>query len=85
MVKDKNSAYPYKCYIVYSTGPYSGMSIIGATDANHANELIRRFKEVDANNVANSYGYSYVDEYDVIDGVVSENDGILHYGISYSG
>lgn len=86
MVKDKNNAYPYKCYIVEPRlGCYGGKAIVGATDANHANELIRKFKELDTHNESDSNGYDYVDEYDVIEGVVSERDGILHYGIYYHG
>ena len=75
----------YKVYIVQSKTCYHGMSLIGANSAEEANDIIDKFVEWDKKNECDSWGYMHVDESDIIEGVYSEEKGIVHYGIYYGG
>lgn len=75
--------YQYKVYKISPFGSYSGNSLVAAESAKEANEFIKSFKRVDKENNNNSFGYSFVDEDDVLDYVRSSVIGIIDYGITY--
>ena len=75
----------YKVYIVDSKAHYHGMSLVAANNAQEAQRIIDRFRESDKNNECDSWGYENVGESDIVDGVWSEYDGIIYYGIRYGG
>ena len=64
---------------------YAGFALVAAENAERANQFISYFKERDSSNRSNSRGYSFIDESDVIEGIYSEDDGILKYDIFYCG
>lgn len=64
---------------------YSGEAFVGANTAEEANDHIRYFKECDKNNFSNSWGYSYVTEDDIEPHLFTDINGIITYGIWYSG
>ena len=76
-------------YNVYEISPcsfyYRGMSLVAAETVEEANEFIDCFISVDSDNGCNSFGYSHVDELDIIDHLYSDEKGIILYGISYNG
>ena len=67
----------YKVYISRSACYYGGISLIAANSAEEANKKIERFKQSDIGNKYDSWGYTSVDEDDVLEGAYSENDGIM--------
>ena len=76
----------YKVYIINPLlSCYCGASFVAAKTAQKANEFIKSFKKSDPDNKCNSYGYSFVDEEDALNGIYSDDEGIVHMGISYSG
>lgn len=75
----------YKVYEVRSKACYHGMSLVAANNAEEANSFIELFQKSDKNNAFDSWGYMMVDEDDVINGIYSEENGIVHYGIFYGG
>lgn len=76
-----------KCnvYEVSSGCHYSGFALIAAENAKEANKFIQEFKDEDKDNYYNSYGYEFVEEYDVIEDVFAERKGFITHGIRYSG
>ena len=76
-------------YKVYEVEPrlscYHGMSLVAAESAVEANHIIQDFVKSDPKNLYDSWGYGRVSEYDLIEGVYSENKGIVHMGIYYYG
>lgn len=75
-------------YKVYHMNPgtcYSGFALIAAMSAEEANEYIANYKEQDASNVYNSYGWTYVYEDDVIENLTSSVGGIVYNSVYYSG
>ena len=64
---------------------YHGYALVAAHSAAEANEHISVFKEFDANNKYDSYGWSYVSEEDVIEGLSADCEGIVHDTIRYTG
>lgn len=76
-------------YKVYKIDPnqycYSGVSFVAADNAEEANSFIANFKEEDEHNWDDSWGYSYVDENDVMDGLFAQGKGIVYHGIWYNG
>lgn len=75
----------YKVYEVQSNGPYSGEALIGAKNIDDANEIIKDWKEIDKDNACDSWGWSYVDEDNLVDGLISVKHGIIVNHIRYSG
>ena len=75
----------YKVYVSRSACYYGGISLIAANSAAEANKTIDLFKEVDIGNKCDSWGYTSVDEDDILEGVYSEKDGIICSGIYYTG
>ena len=75
----------YKVYVSRSGCYYGGISLIAANSAAEANRTIDLFKQVDVGNKCDSWGYTSVEEYDVLEGVYSENSGIIYSGIYYTG
>ena len=75
----------YKVYKIDPVTYYRGMSLVAADDAKEANRFIDNYKKVDTDNYGDSLGYCYVDENDLIDGLFAEEEGIVYYGIIYSG
>ena len=75
----------FKVYTVESKNCYTGISLVAACDATEANEIIQEFRDTDRENIMNSYGYSNVDESDVVQDVYAQRKGIMLYGISYTG
>ena len=75
----------YKVYKVEPQTHYHGMSLVAAESAVEANSIIADFKKDDTNNWNDSWGYCEVDESDAIEGVLSENKGIVLHGIYYYG
>lgn len=76
----------YKVYEVQPRlGCYRGLSLVAATSAEDANRIIKEFIKSDPNNHMDSWGYSQVSEYNLIEGLYSEKDGIIHMGIYYYG
>lgn len=76
-------------YKVYRITPrlecYRGESLVGADSAEEANRIIREFKRGDTKNYLDSGGYSEVSEFDCIEGIWAEEEGIVHMGIYYYG
>ena len=75
-------------YKVYHMNPgtcYDGFALIAAMSAEQANEYIANYKEQDASNVYNSYGWTYVYEDDVIENLTSSVGGIIYNYVYYSG
>lgn len=76
-------------YNVYEIEPrlgcYHGLSLVAAESVEEANRIIKEFIKSDPNNHMDSWGYSQVSEYDLIEGLYSEKDGIIHMGIYYYG
>lgn len=75
----------YKVYVIDSNAYYAGKSIVAAESARRANEIIDGFVHDDPHNHADSWGYSYVKECDALEDVYAEREGILYYGIYYTG
>lgn len=75
----------FKVYTIESKNAYTGISLVAACDATEANEIIQEFRDTDRENIMNSYGYSNVDESDVVQDVYARRKGIMLYGISYTG
>lgn len=75
----------YKVYVCRSGCYYGGISLIAANNAVEANRKIDLFKQVDEGNKCDSWGYTSVDEDDILEGVYSENNGIIYHGIYYTG
>lgn len=75
----------YKVYVSRSACYYEGISLIAANSAEEANKTIGLFKEADVENKCDSWGYTSVDEDDVLERVYSENNGIIYSGIYYTG
>jgi hypothetical protein len=76
-------------YKVYRITPYyncyRGESLVAGIDAEDAQSYIREFRRIDENNAQDSYGYDDVAETDCIEHLFSDIQGIIHYGIYYSG
>ena len=76
-------------YRVYEISPklgcYRGLSLVAAESAEKANQIIRKFIASDPNNNMDSWGYSLVAEYNIIEGLYSEQEGMVHMGIYYYG
>ena len=75
----------YKVYKVEPQMHYHGMSLVAADSAEEANLFISDFKRYDTNNWSDSWGYCEVDEDNAIEGLLSENKGIVLHGIYYYG
>lgn len=75
----------YKVYKIDSVVCYFGFSLVSANNAIEANKFIEEFKKEDIGNRYNSFGYSFVDESDILEGIFSNEKGIVHYGICYGG
>lgn len=75
----------YKVFIIDSEAYYSGKSIVAAESAEEANKFIDEFISNDPHNNSDSWGYSHVDEGDVLSDIYSEAKGIVYYGIHYTG
>ena len=76
-------------YNVYEVRPrlgcYRGMSLVAAKSVEEANRIIKSFVKSDPKNFYDSWGYSQVFEHDLIEGLYSEKEGIIHMGIYYYG
>ena len=75
----------YKVYEIDSKRSYIGTSLVAAKTVEEANEYIKSYREFDKDNKGNSWGYSDVSEYDVIENLWSEESGIIKYDIRYCG
>lgn len=73
---------------VYRVDPaiyYHGFALVGAKNAELANQFINTFKEFDKDNRSDSRGYCNVSESDALDYIYTDTEGILLYGIFYGG
>lgn len=76
----------YKVYEINTCyGCYDGVSFVAADNAEEANLFIENYRHIDTNNYGDSWGYDNVEEDNVIDGLFSEEKGIVYYGIHYRG
>ena len=75
----------YNVYMIQANIHYDGISLVAANTVEEANSFITSFQNIDKENNCDSWGYGTVDEHDIIEGVYSENSGIIHHGIHYSG
>lgn len=76
----------YKVYIIDSEMCYTGYALVAAENAEMATKEIEIFKRADKDNFEDSKGYCpNVSEDDVLEGVFSENSGIIFHGIRYTG
>ena len=75
----------YKVYVMTPGVCYGGFALIAAENAKEANEMIQRRRNVDLNNECNSWGFTSVEEYDALDSVFSEEEGIVYNGVYYTG
>lgn len=75
----------YKVYVIDSESHYTGTSLVAAESAEEANKIIDTFVKDDPHNYCDSWGYCHVDEYEAIEGVYSEQKGIIYRGIYYTG
>jgi hypothetical protein len=74
-------------YNVYKIQPrlgcYRGLSLVAAKSIEEANCIIKDFVKSDPKNRMNSWGYSQVSKHDLVEGIYSEKEGIVHRGIYY--
>lgn len=70
----------YKVYEISAECCYDGTSLVAAKNAEEANKFIKSFKESDPHNDCDSFGYCFVDEYDIIPHIFSDMEGIRYYG-----
>lgn len=75
----------YKVYHMNPSSCYGGFALIAAMSSEEANEYIANYKEQDASNIGNSYGWTYVYEDDAIENLTSSVCGIIYDYIYYSG
>ena len=76
----------YKVYKVEPRMYYTGYALVAAENAEMATKEIEIFKKADEDNSRDSKGYySSVSEDDALEGVFSENSGIIFHGIRYTG
>lgn len=75
----------FKVYKVTSGACYTGYALVAANSAEEANKHIATFKNSDKDNTCDSWGYDKVYEDDRIEHLFSDEEGIIDYGISYSG
>ena len=76
----------YKVYVIDSKIYYTGYALVAAENAEMATKEIEIFKRADKDNSRDSKGYhSSVSEDDALEGVFSENSGIIFHGIRYTG
>lgn len=76
-------------YNVYEIEPrlscYRGFSLVAAKSVEEANRIIKEFIKSDPQNHWDSWGYSQVSEYKLIENMYAEKEGIVHMGIYYYG
>ena len=76
-------------YNVYEVEPrlscYRGLSLVAAESVEEANRIIKDFIKNDPKNYMDSWAYSQVSERNLIKGIRSEKEGIVHMGIYYYG
>ena len=73
----------YKVYVIDSKMYYTGYALVAAENAEMA---AKEIKKADKDNFRDSKGYySSVSEDDALEGVFSENSGIIFHGIRYTG
>lgn len=76
----------YKVYVIDSKMCYTGYALVAAENAEMAIKEIEIFKKADKDNFRDSKGYySNASEDDALEGVFSENSGIIFHGIRYTG
>lgn len=76
----------YKVYVIDSEVCYTGYALVASENAEMATKEIEIFKKADKDNSMDSKGYhSSVSEDDALEGVFSENSGIIFHGIRYTG
>lgn len=73
----------YKVYLVNPNVDYVGFALVAAEDATNANEIIEDFKTFDDDNTYDSYGYCFVNDNDVIEGLSSNIKGFILQEICY--
>lgn len=73
----------FNVYEVSSTSDYHGYSLVAAKSASQANAFIEDFKKSDPDNVYDSMGYNFVDEYDRISDIYSDIAGFITHRIYY--
>ena len=61
------------------------ITAFAAESAEEANKIIDAFVKDDPHNYCDSWGYCHVDEYEAVEGVYSEQKGIVYRGIYYTG
>ena len=83
--KEEVIAQSYKVYKIEANSSYTGYSLVAAKSADEANHYIDNFREIDKDNQGDSWGYSNVNEDDVLENIFSNETGILDYGIRYCG
>lgn len=75
----------YKVYHVTPASYYEGFALIAANSAAEVNEHIAEYKANDPDNRWDSFGFTYVDEGDVIDNISSSIEGFVYNNIFYTG
>lgn len=86
MIEDDGSmTVKYGVYKCNSLMHYEGYSLIGADSAKQARKIVSEFQKQDEKNEYDSWGYGTVEEDDLIEGIWSESEGIIHMGIHYVG
>ena len=83
-MEDKYNVYEIKPGGEYASC-YRGSSLIAAENAEEANKIILKEIQEDEHNERDTWGYSTVQEYDIIENVYATVKGIVHYGIYYYG
>lgn len=73
----------YKVYRINPDNDYVGFALVAAEDVTNANEIIQDFKTFDDDNTYNSYGYCFVDDDDLIEGLSSNIKGFILEEIYY--
>lgn len=74
-----------KVYRVYGCSGYRGFALIAANSSTEANEIILDFKRKDDGNKMDSWGYEYVDEEDIVEGIWGDKKGFIIQNIYYVG
>ena len=57
---------------VYQISPnpgYHGFALVAAESVQEANDFIESYKDEDRNNTFDSWGYSFISDYDLIEGI----------------
>lgn len=75
----------YNVYVIHSASCYDGVSFVAAENAKEANKFIQDRIKNDSANIADFWGYCFVDEDNMLEDVFATEKGFVFSGIHYRG